>query len=808
MPPNRTRAVPRGLQTLFHAGSLVGVTDGPLLERFALRDGEASESAFAALVERHGALVWRTCRAVLRDEHEAADAFQATFLVLVRKAGSLWVRDSIAPWLHRVALRAANQARREARRRKEAEQRAAELNAGWTESAMPDDLADILHQEIDRLPERHRTVVVLCDLEERSYEEAARHLRCPVGTVKSRLARARERLREALSRRGVLRSAVQAASLRDAMAAVGTPPLALTESTIRGSVSFGIDPTQAAGAVSKASVILMEGVLTAMIRAKVQKAILLALAAFVLLVPAWLVHARQAAVGPRRSEAPAAGQKNADRPINLEGNWIVRGYPSGQAFGLIKIEGPRQQPRATLLSVTQPEFTHLAESKIDRLRIDEEAVRFVLVLGPANPNQSRTMEVVAYLRGERAGPDALWGSVEWDGQGQFPAKLERTDRTEIDRKEGQEPAAGVEELHRVIQTKDPAKQREILEEVLEKYADTPTAQSAVMSMAMIRADAGAPVEEVRALIDRAVRYAARYGREMEVGGINRIVRAFVGREDLEGFLLNYARRAVAMLRPSDPVNLQETALKNLALALRKAVKIDETKARAEARALDDRIAALPHGAGRDRTRARPVEPVTRSDNIPWARNFAAARKQARAEGKLIMVDFFTESCGWCKRLDVEVFPSPKVAEALRPFVPVKVDADDGEGRPLLERYRAYITTGPTILFLDPAVDDPKDARIVGKISGFLPPSSFVEQLTTIAGLPRDVGKLMEKVHPEDGDTMRRLATALAMQGRVKEATALIDRAWGPGVDRNFDRWAAVYNTIGDEVMLYHEAGQR
>jgi DNA-directed RNA polymerase specialized sigma24 family protein len=84
VPPNRTRAVPRGLQTLFHTGSLVGVTDGQLLERFAARDGEASESAFAALVERHAALVWRTCRAVLRDEHEAADAFQATFLVLVR----------------------------------------------------------------------------------------------------------------------------------------------------------------------------------------------------------------------------------------------------------------------------------------------------------------------------------------------------------------------------------------------------------------------------------------------------------------------------------------------------------------------------------------------------------------------------------------------------------------------------------------------------------------------------------------------------------------------------------------------------
>ena len=187
---NRNRVVPLGLRTLFHTGSLTGLTDGQLLERYALQDGEEAESAFAALVARHGTMVWCTCRAVLHDDHDAGDAFQAAFLVLMRKARSLWVRDSLGPWLHRVALRAAIQAKREAKRRQEAEQRAAELNTGWTDGDMPDDLADILHQEIDRLPERHRIPVVLCDLEGRSHEEAARYLRCPVGTVKSRLARA------------------------------------------------------------------------------------------------------------------------------------------------------------------------------------------------------------------------------------------------------------------------------------------------------------------------------------------------------------------------------------------------------------------------------------------------------------------------------------------------------------------------------------------------------------------------------------------------------------------------------------------
>ncbi len=100
-------AVLRQVRALFDAGTIGGLTDGQLLERFTTRGGEAAELAFAALVERHGPMVLRTCRAVLRDPHDAHDAFQATFLVLVRRAGSLWARDSLAPWLHQVARRTA-----------------------------------------------------------------------------------------------------------------------------------------------------------------------------------------------------------------------------------------------------------------------------------------------------------------------------------------------------------------------------------------------------------------------------------------------------------------------------------------------------------------------------------------------------------------------------------------------------------------------------------------------------------------------------------------------------------------------------
>ena len=103
----RNGAAARQLNALFHLGAAGPLTDGQLLERFATRSGEGAELAFAALVERHGPLVLRVCRSVLRDEHAAHDAFQATFLVLVDKGRSLWVRDSLAPWLHAVAYRVA-----------------------------------------------------------------------------------------------------------------------------------------------------------------------------------------------------------------------------------------------------------------------------------------------------------------------------------------------------------------------------------------------------------------------------------------------------------------------------------------------------------------------------------------------------------------------------------------------------------------------------------------------------------------------------------------------------------------------------
>ena len=127
----------RYVRMLWTVGTLGGLTDRQLLERFKAQGHETSELAFATLVERHGPMVLRVCRSVLRDRHEAHDAFQATFLVLVRRASSLWVRDSLGPWLHQVAYRVASCARSNSARRRRHEQRAAELSGHQCARARP-----------------------------------------------------------------------------------------------------------------------------------------------------------------------------------------------------------------------------------------------------------------------------------------------------------------------------------------------------------------------------------------------------------------------------------------------------------------------------------------------------------------------------------------------------------------------------------------------------------------------------------------------------------------------------------------------
>ncbi len=255
----------RHLRTLFNIGAIATLTDGQLLEKFATGGGELAQLAFAALVERHGSFVLGVCRAILGDEHDAHDAFQATFLALARKAGSLWTRNSIGPWLHQAAYRAACHGRSARTRRRVRERTAASMRSEQVES---DDrwegVEGIIHEEIDRLPTLHQRAVVLCDLEGQTYEQAARQLGCRVGTLKSRLARGREKLRMRLARRGIspARSVV--------WAALPAVPPSLAEGLVR----YATCPTVTVGMVPAAIADLTRGLLMSMLMGKLKVAAL------------------------------------------------------------------------------------------------------------------------------------------------------------------------------------------------------------------------------------------------------------------------------------------------------------------------------------------------------------------------------------------------------------------------------------------------------------------------------------------------------------------------------------------------------
>ncbi len=308
----------RYLSTLFDVGACSGLTDSQLLERFAAHRGEAAELAFAALIDRHGPMVLRACRGILRDDHEAMDAFQATFLVLVRKRGSLWVCSSLGPWLHRVACRAAGRAKADAGRRRALERQTAANIPGPKRDADRDDLAAILHDEVNRLPDRFRTPILLCDMEGRTCEEAARLIGCPVGTVASRLSRGRDRLRATLGRRGLALGIAGLGAALSSEASGAVVPSALVSSTAR--MASSTMAGSAAGAAIPAGVItLAQETLKAMLVTKLKLAIAALLSAGLIatgaLVVARQVPGHQPTGGPEKPDGLAAPATGTGIPV-------------------------------------------------------------------------------------------------------------------------------------------------------------------------------------------------------------------------------------------------------------------------------------------------------------------------------------------------------------------------------------------------------------------------------------------------------------------------------------------------------------
>jgi RNA polymerase sigma factor (sigma-70 family) len=252
-----------------------GLTDGQLLEDYISR---RDESALAALVQRHGPMVWGVCCRVLGNYHDAEDAFQATFLVLVRKATSIGSRDLLANWLYRVARQTAWNARATAARRRARERQVTEIpESEVVPQEVWHDLQPLLDQELSRLPDKYRIPLVLCDLEGKSRKEAAQQLGCPEGTVAGRVARARVMLAKRLARHGVVLSGGGLAAVLSQSVASAGMPTSVVSATIKAATVFTAGQMAATGVISVKVAALTEGVLKTMLLNKV-KGVLVALA--------------------------------------------------------------------------------------------------------------------------------------------------------------------------------------------------------------------------------------------------------------------------------------------------------------------------------------------------------------------------------------------------------------------------------------------------------------------------------------------------------------------------------------------------
>lgn len=303
----------RDLQLLFTAGAASGASDGQLLARFCRRAGDPeAEAAFAVLLARHGPMVLGVCRRALRDPNDAADAFQAIFLVLVRQAGSVRVEGSLGRWLYGVSRRVAARARADAARRAAREAEVPPPCPTAADDPERRELLEALDHEVARLAEPFRSVILLCDLGGLTHEAAAAQLGCPVGTVESRLTRARKRLRDRLARRGLAPGALAPASLRFLAPAL---PDSLALATTRAAVNAGTVPAAAAA--------LVDAVIKEMLMTQLRN-LTLGAAAAVLACGLGIVAAQRLRAEPPRARRSAA----AIRPVPSAAEAIVLQPPA------------------------------------------------------------------------------------------------------------------------------------------------------------------------------------------------------------------------------------------------------------------------------------------------------------------------------------------------------------------------------------------------------------------------------------------------------------------------------------------------
>jgi RNA polymerase sigma factor (sigma-70 family) len=449
-------SVARQLESLFEGGSAAGLSDRQLTERYvAARD----EAAFAALVARHGPMVLGICRQILGDAQHAEDAFQAVFLVLAQKARSIRDPELLGNWLYGVATRTARCARQQIarRRRREEDQAMSGPGAGSCAPAEPTappadrpaidrEQAEALHGEVDRLPRAFRLPVVLCYFEGLTLDEAARRLRCPAGTLRSRLARAREKLRTGLVRRGVVLPAAALGTLLAPRSVSASVPPLLCDSTTRVAIAFAARGA-ASGALSALVAALAQEVLRTMLIQKLRLVVTTVLALAAIATGAgYLAHSLNASALPQAGGPDAKTARMEPRPAEstppAPGRMIVTG----------RVLRPDGRPAANVpVDIIAASRAPRADTDKNRERLD------VLGRGTADGDGRFRIEAVrassarhyyVYALAGAAGPGSAFGCVKLDPDAEQPAVEVRLPPEQVIRGKlvdvkGQ-PAAGVE----------------------------------------------------------------------------------------------------------------------------------------------------------------------------------------------------------------------------------------------------------------------------------------------------------------------------------------------------------------------------
>src|SRR5579862_4690241 len=321
-------------------------TDGQLLERYAIHREQA---AFTALVRRHGPMVFGLCRRVLRDHHEAEDAFQATFLVLVRKAASLDRRRPLGNWLYTIAYHAALKTRSGVARRLQREIQVARTDCiEPRDEAASSEVRALLDAEMNRLPEKYRAPLVLCYLQGRTNEEAALELGWPSGTVKGRLARARNLLRDRLTRRGLALSLALLGTALAEQCRAASLPSGLIERTVETASAF------AGKSLSSSPATIAQGVIQAMLFAKLKTMTFVLMASMLLATGlGWLMlqgHAESATTTLPAADQLKDKEDALPKVAEMKGQRLsLEEVKAGNAFN----DGSVDRPAVTL-GVIQP----------------------------------------------------------------------------------------------------------------------------------------------------------------------------------------------------------------------------------------------------------------------------------------------------------------------------------------------------------------------------------------------------------------------------------------------------------------------